>query len=80
MTNVYFLRYAELTSKGLNDRIFVTDYLSDKSIDVVFSSTYIRTIDTVKDFAERNGLLTNAGNGENMTFPWVLSKAAVVLL
>ncbi|SHM66639.1 2,3-bisphosphoglycerate-dependent phosphoglycerate mutase [Anaerosporobacter mobilis DSM 15930] len=63
MTTVYFVRHAEpnynnhddelreLTEKGLEDRKLVTEYLSDKSIDVVLSSPYKRAVDTVMDFA-----------------------------
>lgn len=63
MTTVYFVRHAEpnydnhddelreLSEKGLEDRKLVTNYLSDKSIDVVLSSPYKRSVDTVKDFA-----------------------------
>lgn len=65
MTTVYFVRHAEpnfdnhddelreLTEKGLEDRKLVTEYLSDKSIDVVLSSPYKRSVDTVMDFANR---------------------------
>lgn len=68
MTTVYFVRHAEpnydnhddllreLTEKGLRDRKLVTAFLSDKDIDVVLSSPYIRAIDTVRDFAESKGL------------------------
>lgn len=64
MTHIYFIRHAEpnynnhndltreLTEKGLHDRKLVTSYLADKSIDVVLSSPYMRSIDTVKDFAD----------------------------
>ena len=67
MTGVYFVRHAEpnyinhndelreLTEKGLSDRKLVTDFLKDKSIDVVLSSPYKRSIDTVKDFADKYG-------------------------
>ena len=63
MTTVYFVRHAEpnynnhddelreLTEKGLEDRKLITEYLSDKSIDVVLSSPYKRAVDTVMDFA-----------------------------
>ncbi|HAB61642.1 MAG TPA: histidine phosphatase family protein [Lachnospiraceae bacterium] len=65
MTTVYFVRHAEpnysnhddelreLTEKGLGDCKLVTEYLSDKSIDVVLSSPYKRSVDTVMDFANR---------------------------
>ena len=38
----------------MQDRLLVTEYLSDKNIDVVLSSPYKRAIDTVKDFADKN--------------------------
>ena len=68
MTNIYFVRHAEpnydnhddmtreLTEKGLRDRLLVTKFLQDKQIDVVLSSPYKRAVDTVADFAEKNGL------------------------
>lgn len=67
MTHVYFVRHAqpnynnhndltrELTEKGLEDRKLVTSFLADKSIDIVLSSPYIRSIDTIKDFADTYG-------------------------
>ena len=68
MTTVYFIRHAEpdysnhndrerpLTKKGIKDSKLVTDYLRDKDIDVVFSSPYIRAVETIKDFADSLGL------------------------
>jgi Fructose-2,6-bisphosphatase len=68
MTEVYFIRHAQsdrsvrdgrarpLTEKGLADRRLVTEFLQDKKIDVVLSSPFRRAIDTVADFAEKNGL------------------------
>ncbi len=67
MTTIYFVRHAqpnyenhndelrELSEKGLTDRKLVTEFLSDKAIDVVLSSPYKRSVDTVKDFADRYG-------------------------
>ena len=67
MTTIYFIRHAEadntnrdgrnrpLTAKGLADRILVTEFLQDKNIDAVLSSPFKRAIDTVADFAEKNG-------------------------
>ncbi|WP_455716212.1 histidine phosphatase family protein [Anaerosporobacter sp.] len=64
MTTVYFVRHAEpnysnhddelreLTEKGLEDRKLVTEYLSDKSIDIILSSPYKRAVDTIMDFAK----------------------------
>lgn len=68
MTNVYFVRHAEpnydnhddrsreLTEKGLLDRISVTEYLKDKEIHAVLSSPYRRAVDTVKHFADAQGM------------------------
>lgn len=68
MTTVYFIRHAQsdnsvadsrirpLTPKGLDDRLYVTNFLKDKQINAVFSSPYKRSIDTVLDFAGKNGL------------------------
>lgn len=68
MTVVYFVRHAEsnynnhddllreLTEKGLKDSKLVTQFLSDKEIDIAFSSPYKRAIDTIRDYAESSGL------------------------
>lgn len=68
MTTVYFIRHAEsdttirdgrirpLTEKGLSKRKLVTEFLRDKNISAVLSSPFKRAIDTVFDFAEKNGL------------------------
>jgi len=66
MTTIYFIRHCEadnsnpngrirpLTEKGMNDRKLVTEFLQDKSIDIVVSSPFKRAVDTVADFAEKN--------------------------
>ncbi|MBQ7863154.1 MAG: histidine phosphatase family protein [Lachnospiraceae bacterium] len=68
MTTVYFVRHAqpnyenhddmlrELTAKGLEDRKLVTKFLEDKNVDVVLSSPFHRSIDTVRHFADSQGL------------------------
>lgn len=68
MTHIYFVRHAqpnydnhddltrELTEKGLQDRTLVTAYLRDKDIHAVISSPFLRSVDTVKDFAGEAGL------------------------
>lgn len=68
MTNIYFIRHAEpnfgnhddrsreLTEKGLRDRETVTGYLQDKEIHAVLSSPYRRAVDTVKPFADLQGM------------------------
>jgi len=67
MTTVYFIRHAEadntnhdgrnrpLTEKGLTDRKLVTEFLQDKNIDAVLSSPFKRAVDTLADFAMKNG-------------------------
>ena len=64
MTIVYFVRHAEpdynnhddrkreLTAKGMKDRELVSRYLSDKNVDVILSSPYKRSVDTVGHFAD----------------------------
>lgn len=68
LTKVYYVRHAEpnysnhndvlreLSPKGIVDRELVTEFLSDKQIDMIVSSPYKRAIDTVKDFSEKVGL------------------------
>ena len=68
ITTVFFVRHAEpndknhddltreLSAKGLNDRLLVTEFLQSKKIDIVLSSPYKRAIDTISDFAHRSGL------------------------
>ena len=46
----------ELSAKGLKDRELVTKFLMDKQIDAVVSSPFKRAIDTVRDFADKNGM------------------------
>jgi len=45
-----------LTAKGRKDCALVTDFLKDKGIDVVLSSPYKRSVDTVAGFADSAGL------------------------
>ena len=68
ITTVFFVRHAEpdcrnhddfsreLSAKGLKDRKLVTEFLSDKSIDIVLSSPFRRAVDTLADFARKKGL------------------------
>ena len=68
MTHIYFIRHAEpnydnhddvsreLSPKGLADRTLVTDFLADRSIDLVLSSPFKRAVDTVQDFSDRYNL------------------------
>jgi len=66
MTTIYFIRHAEavsvandrtrpLTDKGLSDRKLVTEFLQDKKVDAVLSSPFKRAVDTIADFADKNG-------------------------
>ena len=67
VTKIYFIRHAEpnyenhddmsreLSSKGMEDRKLVTDFLADKQIDIILSSPYKRAIDTVSEFAKTKG-------------------------
>ena len=64
MTTIYFVRHAEsdtsihddfsrpLTEKGLKDCTLVTNFLKDKNINIVLSSPYKRSYDTVLGFAK----------------------------
>jgi len=64
ITTVYFIRHAEsdfnvlddrsrpLTIKGTADCSLVTDFLQSKKIDVIYSSPYRRSVDTISGFAE----------------------------
>ena len=68
MTNIYFIRHAEpnyanhddrsreLTEKGLRDRESVTKFLMGREIHHVLSSPYKRAVDTVKHFADAQGM------------------------
>ncbi len=68
LTKVFFVRHAEpnydnhddkfreLSHQGMKDRKRVTAFLDDKNIDIVLSSPFKRAIDTVQDFADKNGL------------------------
>ena len=68
MTTLYFVRHAqpnydnhndltrELSSKGLNDRRLVCDWLADVPVNAVLSSPYKRAVDTVSPLAEGRGL------------------------
>lgn len=68
MTTVFFVRHAEsnynnhddltreLSAKGLNDRVLVTEFLQSEKINVVLSSPYKRAVDTISHFAQQSGL------------------------
>ncbi len=68
MTTIYFIRHAEsdhnihqddirpLTQKGWESRKIVTEFLSDKNINIALSSPYKRSVDTISDFTEKHNL------------------------
>ena len=68
MTKVYFVGHAELnynnrddlsrelSAKGMVDRELVTQFLSEKNIEIILSSPYKRAVDTVAHFADSKGL------------------------
>ena len=69
MTTVYFVRHSKadnsvrddamrpLTEQGMKTRWVIAEYLGDKGVNVVLASPYKRTIDTVAELAEKNGLI-----------------------
>ncbi len=68
MTTIYLIRHAEpdfnihndqerpLTKRGKESCKKVTNYLKDKEIDVIYSSPYVRAVDTIRPFAEEQAL------------------------
>ena len=64
MGAIYFVRHAEsdfrvhddflrpLTEDGVKNSLLVTNYLKDKDINYIYSSPYIRAVDTVKSLAD----------------------------
>jgi 2,3-bisphosphoglycerate-dependent phosphoglycerate mutase len=70
-TKIYFVRHAQpdistkddmlrpLTEKGMEDTKRVTKALQGKNIEVIYSSPYKRSYDTVKDLADANNLEIN---------------------
>lgn len=71
MEKVYFVRHAKsdisikddlmrpLTKEGIEDCKKVTEFLLDKEITRIFSSPYKRSIDTIKNFADKVDLKIN---------------------
>lgn len=67
MTRIYFVRHAEpdrsvhddrtrpLTEEGLRDSLEVTRVLKNKNVDVLISSPYKRSMDTIGDLAKTLG-------------------------
>ncbi|SHI20331.1 histidine phosphatase family protein [Sporanaerobacter acetigenes] len=84
-TYIYFVRHAEpdfsikddltrpLTEQGVADAKKVTNALMNRDITAIYSSTYKRAIDTIKDFAENSGLeiITNNDFCERKVGEWV---------
>ena len=84
-TFVYFVRHAEpdfsikddmirpLSEKGIVDTKKVTKVLANRRITAVYSSPYKRSVDTIKDFTENNGLeiITNHNFRERGVGEWV---------
>lgn len=68
MTKVFYVRHAEpnynnhndamreLSPKGIADRRLVTQFLTDKSIDIAVSSPFKRAISTIQEFTDSAGL------------------------
>lgn len=68
MTTVYFVRHAQpdfsirnnqsrpLTKEGLLDSFKVTELLQNKQIDIIFSSPYKRSLDTIAGLSAITGL------------------------
>lgn len=64
MTRIYFVRHAQpchevkddrsrpLTAEGMKNTLSVTQCLKDKDINVLMSSPYKRSMDTIKDLSE----------------------------
>jgi 2,3-bisphosphoglycerate-dependent phosphoglycerate mutase len=75
MTVVYFVRHAEsdksrgdertrgLSARGIRDRELVTRYLADKEIQAAFSSPYRRAVETIDDFADKQGMTVRTVDG-----------------
>lgn len=67
MTKVYFVRHAQsdwrcgtdrerpLTDEGVEDAKSVYSFLADKGVDVFYCSPYRRSLDTIREAAERCG-------------------------
>ena len=68
MTTIYLIRHAEpdrsvedemtrpLTARGKEQVAQVTAYLKDKDIQAIYSSDYLRTLDTIRGFSQYSGL------------------------
>lgn len=69
MTRIYFVRHAQpdpsggynpdfpLTEQGQRDALLVADVLGDKGITALYSSSYLRAVQTVTPFSEGSGLV-----------------------
>lgn len=68
MITIYFIRHAQpdpssgynpefpLTEQGKRDAEYIADVLGNKQIDAIYSSSYIRAVQTVTPLAEKMGL------------------------
>ena len=75
ITTVYFVRHAHspwvpnreverpLSDRGREDAARVADRLSDRPVDAVLSSPYVRALETVEPVADRHGLDVDVAEG-----------------
>lgn len=68
MKTIYLVRHcqaagqepeAPLTSQGIKDSVALIDFFHDKNIDVIYSSPFLRAMETIRPFAESVGLNVN---------------------
>lgn len=68
MKSIYLVRHgqaagqepeAPLTSQGTKDSAALIDFFRDKKIDVIYSSPYVRAVETIRPFADSVGLKVN---------------------
>jgi 2,3-bisphosphoglycerate-dependent phosphoglycerate mutase len=86
MATIYLIRHAEpdfnvhndkerpLTKLGKESCKKVVEYLQDKEIDVIYSSPYVRAVDTIRPFAEKLGIsitLENDFRERAMSGGWI---------
>ncbi len=50
---------APLTSQGTKDAIALIDFFQDKKIDAIYSSPFLRAVETIRPFADSVGLKVN---------------------
>jgi 2,3-bisphosphoglycerate-dependent phosphoglycerate mutase len=68
MKNIYLIRHcqavgqepeAPLTNQGIKDAVALIDFFRDKKIDVIYSSPFLRAVETIRPFADSVGLKVN---------------------